>query len=633
MLQTFRPGALLTAAVAAILVCTTGCTSFRDYVHNGFKVGPNYCKPAAPVAEHWIDGQNLNEAQRDDLSKWWLVFQDPERNEPDPVLNCLIQNAYQQNLTLRQAGMRVLQARATLAIAVGDLFPDGRNGNQSGFGQFARSAAAVPPASALGKFDSNWQFGFNLNWELDFWGRFRRAITSADASLDASIENYDAAIVTLLGDVATNYVRIRTDQEQIRLLKKNVVSQEWVYVYFTRQDKVGQGKDPHVSMDQALGLLRQTQAQIPQLEIDMRQANDALCVLLGMPSMDLREAIPLWKSVDEPKLKIEEEERAFRKQLLDQKEPLTLEDRARIAKIINLIYIPSVPGPRDVGIGIPADLLRRRPDVREAERKAAAQGEQIGIAQSDLYPSFKIGGNVGYRAENFPDLFRYEAFGGDITPRFDWKILNYGRIVNNVRLQDATFQELVYTYQNIVLAADQEVEDGLATYMKSHQVAKLLEQGVVALTDAVAYMTRRKGEGVIDGNTWALTAQNLVSQEVAWAKVYGNIPTGLIGVYRALGGGWEIRLNEETSEMPIPDTMLNSSSGTPKSSEEVPAPKPAPADEIVQPPVAPQPIPDPPRPMTPATPAKPITPDLPPAPDMSDLPASSDKPDVPEVKP
>jgi outer membrane protein TolC len=622
MLQTFRPGAIFAAALAAILLCTSGCTSFRDYVHNGYKVGPNYCKPAAPVAETWIDGRNVNEGQRDDLSKWWLNFRDPVLNEPDPVLNYLIHNAYQQNLTLRQAGTRVLQSRALLAIAVGNIFPQ----TQTVSGEFNRSAIAVPPASTAAKFASNWQLGFNLNWELDFWGQFRRAIASADDNLDASVENYDAAIVTLLGDVATNYVRVRTDQEQIRLLKKNEVSQRWVYEYYKKRyggGRMGYGTDVRVSMDQALGLLRQTQSQIPQLEIDLRQANDALCVLLGMPVIDLREEIPVWKSVDGPKMKTETEEREFRQQLLDQEGPLKAEDLQRIAKIVNLIYIPTVPGPKEVGVGIPADLLRRRPDVRQAERVAAAQSEQIGIAQSLMYPAFTINGSLGYSAQNFPDLFRYQSLTGNVGPQFNWNVLNYGRIVNNVHLQDAKFQELVYAYQNIVLTADQEVEDGLVTYLRSHQVAKLLEQGVVGLTDAVAYMTLRKGAGVIDGNAWAVTAQNLVAQEVSWAQIYGNIPKGLIAVYRALGGGWEIRLSDNNSETPIAEALPAGGSDASKSREGVPAPMPASAGEIKQPTEAPRP----------ATPAASAAADLPPAPDMSNLPPLSEALDAPVPHP
>jgi outer membrane protein TolC len=430
MLRIHRSGECAAAVFAAMALLLGGCTSFHEYVQNGYKVGPNYCKPAAPVAEHWIDAPEFNSALRDDLSHWWTVFKDPVSNEPDPVLNYLVQTAYRQNLTLRQAGCRILEARAQLGIAVGNFFPQ----TQTADGEFLRTATAVPPGSAAAKFASTWAFGFNLNWELDFWGQFRRAITSADDNLDASVEGYDAAILTMLGDVASDYVEIRTDQEQIRLLKKNEVSQNWVYEYFKRRYGPGFGPDVRVSMDQALGVLRQTQAQIPQLEIDMRQANDALCTLLGIPPTDLREAIPVWKSVDEPKTQIETDERAFQQQLLDQEGPLKAEDLRKISRVVDLIYIPRVPEPKQVGIGIPAELLRRRPDVRQAERLAAAQSEQIGIAKANLYPAFSLNGTVGYSANTFPDLFRYESFNGSVGPSFNWNLLNYGRIVNNVRL-------------------------------------------------------------------------------------------------------------------------------------------------------------------------------------------------------
>ena len=177
------------------------------------------------------------------------------------------------------------------------------------------------------------------------------------------------------------------------------------------------------------------------------------------------------------KRKSRTEESEFQQQLLDQEGPLKAEDFRKISKVVDLIYIPRVPEPKQVGIGIPAELLRRRPDVRQAERLAAAQSEQIGIAKANLYPAFSLNGTVGYSANTFPDLFRYESFNGSVGPSFNWNLLNYGRIVNNVRLQDATFQQLVYAYQNTVLAGNQEVEDGLVNYFKSHQEAQLLGRG------------------------------------------------------------------------------------------------------------------------------------------------------------
>src|SRR5262249_41433340 len=196
---------LLTASVC-------GCTSFQDYLRNGFKVGPNYGRPPVPVAGQWIDAADVRvRKESPDLAHWWSVFN-------DPVLNSLIDSAYRQNITLREAGFRVLQARATLAIAIGGLFPQ----QQDVFGAYTRHVVSKKTANSSflsQRFFSQWDTGFNLAWEIDFWGRFRRAVESADASLDASVENFDDVLVTLLGDVADAYVQIRTFQAQIELAR------------------------------------------------------------------------------------------------------------------------------------------------------------------------------------------------------------------------------------------------------------------------------------------------------------------------------------------------------------------------------------------------------------------------------
>ena len=306
------------------------------------------------------------------MKNWWTVFTDPVLNESDPVLNYLVQTAYKQNLTLRQAGMRVLQARAQLGYARGNFFPQ----QQDASGSYSRSGASLnPPTDAIdvtGRFADSWNFGFGLTWELDFWGRFRRAIAAADANLDASVEGYDFAIVTLLGDVAANYIQMRTSQEQIRLTQENVGLQRSIVEYLRQRAKVGFGSDVDLNKDQAESVLAQTEANIPQYEITLRQANDQLCTLLGLPPMDLREAIPLWKDVDQRKAVELKKVRILLQKLMEHGGGGTPESLQQVlqqmTRIVSPIYIPSVPSPETVAIGMPADLLRRRPDVRQAER-------------------------------------------------------------------------------------------------------------------------------------------------------------------------------------------------------------------------------------------------------------------------
>src|SRR3972149_2775262 len=351
MHRALRPWLGLLAA-GTLLVSFIGCTSPVEYFRNGFKVGPNYCPPPAPVAKHWIDSTDERvRSVSGDICQWWTVFD-------DPVLNRLVVCAYMQNLSLREAGLRVLQARALLGIATGELFPQ----SQSASGSYRRSGSNQ-------LFSDQWNFGFSLAWELDFWGRFRRAVLAAEDQLDSSVASYDDVLVTLLSDVASNYVRIRTDQERIKLLRENVIVQTQISGLTVERFKRGYTGITDLDIEQSKSILKQAEAAIPQLEIDLRQANNRLCILLGMPPADLE-------------------------------------------ALIGAGPIPT--SPPEVVVGIPADLLRRRPDVRRAERDAAAQAESIGIAEADLYPAFSISGSLGYSANNFPDLFTSQALTGSV---------------------------------------------------------------------------------------------------------------------------------------------------------------------------------------------------------------------------
>ena len=489
-----RSGAAVFTAVGVLLFVFSGCTSPREFIQNRFKVGPDYCRPPAPVAEHWIDVNDTRLTnEENDLEHWWAVFK-------DPVLNSLVVSAYGQNLTVGQAGFRVLQARAQLGIAQGYLFPQMQDMTGS-YTRSARSLLANPSFGGLGgigRYTSSWAYGFNLGWELDFWGRFRRAVESADDQLSASVEDYDAALVTMLGDIAASYVQIRIDEERIELLRANAKLQSEILRIV--QARFDAGRVSELDVDQAKSTLAQTEAAIPLLEIDRRQAANRLCVLLAIPPQDLDE---------------------------------------RLGKAA----IPTPP--YQVAAGIPAQLLARRPDIRRMERLAAAQSEQIGIAEADFYPAISISGTLGYQAAQFGNLFDNRAFTGNVGPSFQWNILNYGRILNNVQLQDARFQELVMAYQQSVLSAAREVEDGLVTFLRAQERTKLLEESVLNTEKAVKVVIAQYQVGTADFTRVAQIEQELVTQQDLLAQARGQIAQGLILVYRALGGGWQIRLESE----------------------------------------------------------------------------------------
>jgi NodT family efflux transporter outer membrane factor (OMF) lipoprotein len=531
--------------LAGALFLSSGCvtTGPLEYVRNGFKVGPNYGRPPAPVAEQWIEtGDSRIQSRHLQYADWWSVFQ-------DPTLNTLVNTAYEQNLTLRSAGTRVLQARAQQAIAVGNIFPQAQQAN----GQYSRvalshetfnnpsafaalSSTPIPPGALFGNFYSDWTAGFNLSWELDFWGRLRRAIESANASLDASVENFDNVLVTLLADVATNYVQYRVAQLRIKIARDNVRIQEGVLALVEQQFKVGINKVTELDVDQAKTVLEQTRSTIPALQITLGQANDTLCILLGIPPRDLEGELG-----PGPELNAE----------------------------------PLQNIPTSVAAGIPADLLRRRPDIQSAERQVAAQSAQIGVAEADLYPTIYINGTLGWEAFDLAKLFESRSFFGTITPTFRWNILNYGRIVNNVHLQQARTQELVASYQNLVLTAAQEVQTALRGFVRSREQSENLSRSVTAAVAAAQVGVRQYKAGTIPFNTVFNLETTQVQQQDNLALAQGNIALNLINVYRYLGGGWEVRFERESGRAtPAIDAAAPGTAPASPGPEPLPAPRP-----------------------------------------------------------
>jgi NodT family efflux transporter outer membrane factor (OMF) lipoprotein len=509
------------AGIAGAVAIIAGCaaTGPLDYVRNGFKVGPNYCKPPAPVADDWIEASDSKVENRR-LPEWWAVFN-------DPTLNSLIDTAYGQNLTLRVAGARVLEARAQQAIAAGSIFPQ----TQEATGQYSRvglsrttannpsfesafippgTLATIPPNARPMNWFADAGAGFNMSWELDFWGRFRRAIESFNANLDSSVENFDGALVTLLADVATNYVQYRVAQERLKIARENLQTQERLVTLAADQFRIGTATS--VDVEQLRTLLEQTRSTIPALQIALGQANDALCVLLGMPPRDLE---------------------------------------AQLGPGPELGSAPMPGTPDWVAAGIPADLLRRRPDIRSAERQVAAQSAQIGVAEADLYPTIFINGTIGYETSDLSKLFESRSFMGTITPNFKWNILNYGRIVNNVHLQEAKTQELIATYQNDVLTAAQQVQTALRSFLRSREQAEALSRSVKSAVAATKVQERLFTDLKADVNRLYTLENTQLQEQDNLAVTQGNVALNLISVYRAIGGGWELRLQKGDGGGPV----------------------------------------------------------------------------------
>ena len=508
--QTGQRGAVIGLGwgfVAALLVSLAGCA-----------VGPDFAPPLAPVADSWLEWRNKSlQTGPEEYRDWWRVFH-------DPILDLLIDIAYSQNLTLLSAGTKVLQARAQLGIAIGEFWPQkqGALGTVS-YNLLSQANAQSSPAAGVGqstpspglKIINFWSDGIGVQaaWELDFWGKFRRGVESADSAYLASIASYDDVLVTLLGDVASTYIGIRTLEKQIAIARENVVKQRGILAI--ARDRYKGGAATLLDVYQAENILGATEATVPQLTIQLQQGLNALRVLLGMAP-----------------------------------EPLGF----LLARSTG--HIPATP-PKVV-VGVPADLLRRRPDIRAAELKAAAQSAQVGVAAADLYPAISITGAFGGLASNVGGNNLWQAFhpagrAFSVGPSFQWNLLNYGQITNNVRLQDATLQEYLVDYQNTVLKAQQEVENGISTFLLSRSQAEYLHRSVVAANGALHIATLEYQQGTRDFTTVLTAEQNLYQAENNLAMATGNISTGLVSVFRALGGGWQIRdgngfLNAATTE-------------------------------------------------------------------------------------
>jgi NodT family efflux transporter outer membrane factor (OMF) lipoprotein len=462
------------------------------------KVGPDFVKPEAQVAKQWIekDDPRIDTAPAEH-GAWWKVF-------GDPVLDRLVETAYRQNLSLRIAGIRILEARAQLGIAVGNTYPQ----QQSAVGGATYTNTSKNLANTATGDLSYWDFGagFDAGWELDFWGKFRRGIESADANLYASVANYDDILVSLTAEVANTYVLIRTTEERLTLARSNVDVQE--RSLRITDVRFRNGVTTELDVQQAKSLLYNTQASIPRFETRRRQAQHALSTLLGMPPGELQ-------------------------QILDG--PGT---------------IPKAPA--EVAVGIPAELLRRRPDVRRVELETATQSALIGVAQGDLYPHFSLFGTIGLAASDGTGTTRTgnsgigELFDSDSLfftggPSVTWDIFNYGRIKNSVRVQDARLQQLIVNYENTVLGAAREVEDAMVGFLRTQEEVGFLADGEKAAKRSVDLALVQYRDGTADYTRVLDTQEALVLQQDELTAARGEIARNLIAMYKALGGGWEIR--------------------------------------------------------------------------------------------
>jgi NodT family efflux transporter outer membrane factor (OMF) lipoprotein len=459
------------------------------------KVGPNFQQPASPVQDRWVGEPPGTTAMPADTANWWRLFN-------DPTLNGLIDTAFHNNLSLQVAAARILQAQAQLNVEIGELFPQ----QQALGGQVQRQRQAASTLLLPGQnpvIDTS-QVGFSASWELDFWGKYRRAIEADRAAMLASVAAYDSGLVSLTAGVASTYLNIRILQQRLEVINENLKSQQEGRRIAQAQFEAGETSQ--LDVEQAETQLEQTQAQIPGLENSLRTDKDSLAVLLGVT-------------------------------------PISIDGMLGASTAI-----PAAPG--EIATGMPKDLLRRRPDVREAELTAAAQCAAIGVAKANLFPSFSLTGSFGFAGtslhnNSIGELFNWDNRAAAAGASFVFPIFNYGRIVNSVRVQDAVFQQAVLTYQNTVLQAQQQVEDSRQAFTAAQ--ATLVSLGSAAdsarRTTDLAFV--RYKEGAADYTTVLSALQLQLQIEDALASARGGVPLALVSVYLALGGGWQLREGQQ----------------------------------------------------------------------------------------
>jgi NodT family efflux transporter outer membrane factor (OMF) lipoprotein len=467
-------------------------------------LGPNFETPETKPPTGWNESENsvFKKPSAEESIEWWKLFN-------DPVLDELILTAYEQNLSLQTAGLRILESRAQLGLVKGNMYPQ----TQEMSGNLITIGTTGPAAD---RYFNAASVGFDAGWEMDFWGKFRRSIESADANLLASIADYDDVLVTLTAEVARTYIDIRTLEERIRLADQNISIQKNALQLVLYQFEAGTVTELDVL--QAKTLLSSTQATIPNLQNLLQQNRNAMAILLGVFPGELQDM---------------------------------LNGEGKIPVISS-----------EIAVGTPADLLRRRPDIRKLEMQTAAQSAQIGVAITELYPSFTLFGSLGWSASDaagnsLGDIFESNSFSYSFGPAFRWKLFQYGRLKNQVRIQDARLEQLIITYQNTVLNAAREVEDGMTGLVYQQKEAKFVEQGVKSSKRSMELSILQYQEGLADYQRVLDSTRSLTQKQDQLAQLQGKIATSFVSIYKALGGGWQLREGNDFIPAAVKEKMQN----------------------------------------------------------------------------
>ena len=462
----------LIAIAAAALLSLIGCAA----------VGPDYAPPAssAPVVWHTELREGLAAEALDPqlLARWWTTLD-------DPLLAGLIEQAVNNNLDLQQAGARVREARARRGISRAGLFPA-----VDATGSETRSKGSE--SSGSGATRTLYSLGFDAGWEVDIFGGVRRGVEAVDADLAASREDLRDVLVTLISEVALNYLDVHTFQARLGVAEGNLAIQQQTYELIEARYQAGLGDE--LELQQARANLENTKAQIPALRSSLEEAKSRLAVLTGRP-------------------------------------PGAVHDLLAARKPMPVI-------PPTVAVGVPAETLRQRPDIRRAERNLAAQTARIGEATADLYPKLRLAGSIGLESLKSADLLKSASETWSIGPSVSWNIFDAGAIRQNIEVQSALQEQFLLAYEAVLLTALEEVENALTAYAEEQLRRQRLLAAAEAALQAESLAENQYHAGLVDFNTVLDAQRTLLTFEDQLAVSDGAVTANLVRLYKALGGGW-----------------------------------------------------------------------------------------------
>jgi NodT family efflux transporter outer membrane factor (OMF) lipoprotein len=445
-------------------------------------VGPNYSPPEMQTPGAWqttVAGATADKQSEEEvLAKWWTTFN-------DPVLSGLMERAVSGNLSLKQALNSVRQARIQRGITDTDRFP---SVNSSG------SAGRTYSKDMLGDFtgSNSLRLGLDASWELDIFGGVKRSLEASDANIQVSQESYRDVLVSLLAEVALNYIEVRSYQSQLLVAESNLKTQEETY-NITRW-RYQAGLTTGLDMENANKNLEQTRSQVPSLKSGLEQAENRIAVLLGSEPGSLDSE-------------------------LDEYKP-----------------IPVVP--KEIALGIPADLLRRRPDLRKAERDIAAQTARIGVAEADRYPKISLSGNIGLSALGLGDLLSTDSLSTGISSGISWPVFNAGKIMKNIDVQWAVQEQKLIIYKSALLTALEDVENALTSYSYDQIRREAVIKASKSAEQAADISRSQYSSGLIDFQSVLEAESTLLSLQNQVAQSDAQVIKDLISMYKSLGGGW-----------------------------------------------------------------------------------------------